>query len=148
MIAGTCQYCGCTEEAGCTVGCAWTDDTQTLCTACLSAEQLAEMFVRILTDAKKSARPPIQLVTAAWSALTFEQKQLLVMTVRAITEQITRHVATDLLNDSREDLLELDAIASFLLGAGELKENESISVTVQRLLAPHVGRRVVLAGRH
>jgi ParB family chromosome partitioning protein len=32
--AGTCTSCGCTEDEACAGGCAWTDETQTLCTAC------------------------------------------------------------------------------------------------------------------
>ena len=36
--AGTCRYCGCTEEHACPDGCAWADDTLTICTTC---EELA-----------------------------------------------------------------------------------------------------------
>jgi hypothetical protein len=31
---GTCRYCGCTEEQACPEGCAWADDTLTVCTTC------------------------------------------------------------------------------------------------------------------
>jgi len=33
-IPGVCQVCGCTEYNPCPGGCAWTDETRTLCTAC------------------------------------------------------------------------------------------------------------------
>jgi hypothetical protein len=33
-IPGTCKICGCTDLTACPDGCAWTDDTRTLCTAC------------------------------------------------------------------------------------------------------------------
>jgi ParB/RepB/Spo0J family partition protein len=32
--AGVCRVCGCTEDNPCPLGCAWTDSTKTLCTAC------------------------------------------------------------------------------------------------------------------
>lgn len=32
--AGICRVCGCTQSHPCAGGCAWTDDTRTLCTAC------------------------------------------------------------------------------------------------------------------
>jgi ParB/RepB/Spo0J family partition protein len=35
---GVCRECGCTDDAGCPEGCAWTDDTHTLCTSCGGAE--------------------------------------------------------------------------------------------------------------
>ncbi len=31
---GVCRKCGCTDAHGCPEGCAWTDDTETLCTSC------------------------------------------------------------------------------------------------------------------
>lgn len=31
---GVCKFCGCTEDEACDGGCAWMDDTQTLCSAC------------------------------------------------------------------------------------------------------------------
>lgn len=31
---GVCRVCGCTESTPCPGGCAWTDETETLCTTC------------------------------------------------------------------------------------------------------------------
>lgn len=36
---GVCRECGCTEEKPCSGGCAWTDKTKTLCTACQMAKE-------------------------------------------------------------------------------------------------------------
>lgn len=33
-IPGICRVCGCTADNPCPGGCAWTDKTRTLCTAC------------------------------------------------------------------------------------------------------------------
>lgn len=35
LLAGVCRECGCTEDFACPQGCAWADDTKTLCTACV-----------------------------------------------------------------------------------------------------------------
>jgi hypothetical protein len=37
--SGVCRICGCTEEKPCKGGCAWTDKTKTLCTACQMAKE-------------------------------------------------------------------------------------------------------------
>jgi len=37
--SGTCRLCGCTEEKFCPGGCAWTDKTKTICTACQMAKE-------------------------------------------------------------------------------------------------------------
>ena len=37
-VYGVCRKCGCTDERACPQGCAWTDETHTLCTACEGKE--------------------------------------------------------------------------------------------------------------
>jgi hypothetical protein len=37
--SGVCRICGCTEEKPCEGGCAWTDKTKTICTACQMAKE-------------------------------------------------------------------------------------------------------------
>lgn len=37
--SGVCQECGCTETTPCEGGCAWTDKTKTICTACQMAKE-------------------------------------------------------------------------------------------------------------
>ena len=148
MTLGSCRYCGCEEDAACPGGCAWTDAMQTLCTTCLEAEVLAEQVVRVVGFAADVARPRINLVdaTAGWVALTPDQKQLLVMTVRAIVERLHQTIAGELETEVRSALIELDEIAGFLQEAcpEALRPDESISVLVRRLLKPHVGSRLVL----
>jgi hypothetical protein len=34
-MGNSCRYCGCVYEAACEVGCAWVDDEETICSACL-----------------------------------------------------------------------------------------------------------------
>ena len=34
LPAGVCRGCGCVDEHGCPEGCAWTDESGTLCTVC------------------------------------------------------------------------------------------------------------------
>lgn len=44
----SCQVCGCTEARGCPSGCAWADDSQTMCTACASVACHAGLAVLYL----------------------------------------------------------------------------------------------------
>lgn len=133
---GTCRYCHCEDDTPCAGGCAWTDDRQTQCTACLEAETLAEMCVRVLSVAAAEGKRPIPLVTSAWLSLSFDQKQLLVMTVKQITERLTQSIVGEIEEATRDGLIELDTIAGFLAEsrAEDLVEGESISETVCRLL--------------
>lgn len=92
MKSGVCRYCCCEDHTPCLFGCAWTDDTRTLCTACRSAEVLAEVCLRVQAAAVRQTFPPIGLVTSAWSGLVFEQRQILVMAMRMVREEIARQV--------------------------------------------------------
>jgi ParB/RepB/Spo0J family partition protein len=38
-VKGVCRVCGCTHNNPCPEGCAWTDETETLCTVCAAAEK-------------------------------------------------------------------------------------------------------------
>lgn len=35
-VRGTCRVCGCTEDAACVGGCCWADESETLCSQCMS----------------------------------------------------------------------------------------------------------------
>lgn len=37
--AGTCRWCGCTEDRACEDGCGWANRAQTLCTACINFDR-------------------------------------------------------------------------------------------------------------
>ena len=50
-MTGTCKYCGCTEAQACQGGCAWIDDEQTICSACvrqIAQEELVALSQREL----------------------------------------------------------------------------------------------------
>lgn len=49
---GVCRVCGCTEATPCPGGCAWTDETQTLCTKC-----------GVKAEAPPPPAPPVQFLT-------------------------------------------------------------------------------------
>lgn len=51
---GVCFACGCTDEFACAEGCAWTDELQTMCTAC---ERKARAFLA-WWKATRSSRAP------------------------------------------------------------------------------------------
>lgn len=59
MKKGTCRLCGCTEAdcLGCMEKtghpCAWTDDTKTLCTACVFDDELHKQFGMTEAEAKE-----------------------------------------------------------------------------------------------
>ena len=139
MTAGICRYCSCSETAACWGGCAWTDETQTLCTSCRRAEVLAEQLVRVLivAAAKTSPAVAIDLVkgTEAWRAL---------MSAAGVLEEITRELAGELLDGARDALIELDEIQGVLEGLGEQRDEESTLDAVRRLLPPRP--RILIPG--
>jgi hypothetical protein len=62
-VRGVCRECGCNEEMPCMgvnefgddATCAWTDESRTLCTACVPPERDDEPLVEIYSDAEASA---------------------------------------------------------------------------------------------
>lgn len=60
---GICRVCGCTETSPCPGGCAWTDKSQTLCTACEDPNNPGKPLVAAKSrrsrdeDGKKAMRP-------------------------------------------------------------------------------------------
>ena len=37
--SGRCRWCGCTDEAGCALGCSWANRSHTLCSACVELDR-------------------------------------------------------------------------------------------------------------
>lgn len=148
MAAGTCAYCGCDDEHGCTpIPCGWTDETRELCTTCKGAETIAEKIVEVfrrVAEAGSSRR--LQLISAAWADLTFEHKQLLVMTCRATVEAVSESLLEGMEQDAVLATLELTAIGQFLMEKfpNDVSGNEPVSDIVFRLLAPSIGGRIVV----
>lgn len=71
MMPGTCKHCGCTEQCACDNGCAWVDESQTLCTACLHLASDEELLAGTLSDHRRSreAEIPLALSTVELTAL-------------------------------------------------------------------------------
>jgi hypothetical protein len=148
---GTCVYCGCTETTPCEGGCAWADDSQTLCTVCLGAGAVAIELIAALgivaakPDAKLRLTKP-----STFDALDIEAQRQIVGTCRRWLDAIQLHVAGELGERAIANGEELDVITAFLLEhcPEELARvpDQSLGQVVIRLLEPQVGRRIVLPG--
>lgn len=149
MTSGTCRFCSCQEHTPCEGGCSWADDARTICTQCEYAAAVARELVKILGVLATNPKAAIRLTTAKWELLEHASQQALVMTVRATVEGIRGAVAEMMTADAIDAVVELNAIAGFMFEhcPEELAgEGEQLSDVVRRLLTPHVGKRVVLAG--
>ena len=71
MTTGTCKHCGCTEQRACGGGCAWVDESRTLCSACLHLASDEELLAGTLSDHRRSreAEIPLALSTVELTAL-------------------------------------------------------------------------------
>lgn len=146
MKGGECTFCACTERAPCAGGCAWTDETRTLCTACLEARGLAAQLLEIVVIAGKRSRPFLSFGgDVTWDTLAGDQAQLLVMAVRAVLERVQQALAE--LDDTAVAAIgECDRIHAFLLAhcPEQLRDETSLGEVVTRLLEPHVGSRIIV----
>lgn len=148
MIAGTCRYCVCTDAVGCEAGCSWTDDTQTLCSLCQDAEDLAQKVVDLFGRVGPMLRPPAALPAPAWADLIFEQQQVLVMAHRRIVEATRETLIEEVSEDAIGAMVACRSLAKFLTShcPQHLEGDEPIEDVVIRLLEPHVGSRIVMPG--
>lgn len=146
MTPGSCRFCQCTETAACEGGCSWADDARTVCSQCASAAAIADTFLLAL------ARVPVaegHVPVARFSSFSVETQTALVTTCREVSASWVTATA-DALSDDAQDALaaaaELDRIALYLATRArhELRDRESISGMVMRLLEPHVGSGLVL----
>lgn len=150
MTAGTCRFCSCQERTPCPGGCAWTDDTRTLCTTCLGAAALLQSLIPALGIVAAKPKHQIHQAAGSWDALDLESQRVLVKACRTWLDEIQHTVAAELGERALENGEELDAIAAFLLERCpeefQRSPDEPLAAIVVRLLEPHVGKRVVLAG--
>lgn len=56
LTKGVCRECKCTNSTPCKGGCAWVDETETLCTACVELEPEDRPHEKASTKAKRAAR--------------------------------------------------------------------------------------------
>lgn len=148
MSAGTCQYCGCTEAEACDGGCSWADSTHTICSRCMTPADIAVDLVRILGSVLAPSRG-LASAGPSFDVLPEEQRRVVVATCRAAVEAIRLALLEALTDDNLQAAVELNVIANFLLEKCPdqvLNEDEALSQVVIRLLEPHVGSRIVLAG--
>ncbi len=145
---GICRFCGCVESKACAGGCAWTDDTETLCTACLAGAAIAADLASALGIAAAKPANGIHVARARWDQLDLPAQRVLVLQCREVLARIERHVEADLDNDAAEAIETVDALAAFLLEhwPDELQAaSGSVAAAVVKLLGPQIGKRVILA---
>lgn len=145
---GLCTFCGCSDTNGCEGGCAWANEDHTLCSYCAAAIQIAQRLVEIFGKVAPRARPPIALPAPSWDDLILDQQQLLVMACRRTVEAFKESLLEEMTADGIGAMLELHRIGDFLAAScpEEIREDETRSEAVARLLGPHVGSRIVLPG--
>lgn len=53
-MEGRCRFCGCAYRTPCPGGCAWTDDSMTLCTACRVVDEAWRQQARQLPNMRRA----------------------------------------------------------------------------------------------
>lgn len=145
-ISGTCQYCACTDDRGCEDGCSWMDDTHTLCSLCHGAQELAIRVLAIFGAVGPLLRPPVALPVPAWTDLTGDQQQVLVMAHRRTAEAMRDALMEGMTDEAIDAIVATRGLLQFLTThcPQALRDDEPLELTVIRLLEPHVGRRIVI----
>lgn len=145
LVAGVCRFCRCEELKPCDGGCAWTDETQTLCTTCLNAVAVLQVIVQALGIFAAKPKHGIHISKARWDALELQEQRGLVMQFRLWIDQVQDHLAAEMGETAQANAEEMDAIASFLLEQEvQVEAEETLSAVVIRLLGPQVGSRIIV----
>ena len=150
---GVCKFCECTDEQACEVGCAWADAEHTVCTLCNTAVTVAGSFLTVFNEVRFRERPQrLADRDVTWSALSPHHQRVLVMVTRAVCESWVETNLLQLSEEAIENLAaanELGLIAELLATKAphELREGETVSQMVTRLLEPHLGTGLILPGR-
>jgi hypothetical protein len=66
---GRCSVCGCTEARACIGGCAWTDASRTLCSAC------GWISIEHLIDYAYAANPDVDVADIFWQLVELTQAE-------------------------------------------------------------------------
>jgi hypothetical protein len=146
IVAGSCRFCGCTEEAACPGGCAWTDDSQTLCSQCLTVVDVAIAFVDALGVVMTGPQALTRRRESAWAALSIEAQRQLVSALSTHLEDVYDEIAQSIMDEA---FLDSRTILEFLQARCPEQldhDKEPLGQLVVRLLEPHVGSRLVLWG--
>ena len=146
MTPGLCRYCACSETNPCIYGCAWTDDTRTLCSVCADAVGTA----RALVDAAgvAIATEGIRLVTSSFDRLPLERQAILVKTCRELVDSVREGIALALNDEAIEAVRQVDTISGFLLEhfPQEVGDDDTAADVIARVLTPHIGSRIIVPG--
>lgn len=146
LASGSCRFCSCTETKPCEGGCAWTDDTRSLCTTCLGAVAILIEMVKALSIVASSPKAGLHQAVGSWHGLPLEQQRILVKTMRYWLDGVEKQVVAELGERARDNGEELDAIAGFILERDpELLASSEMPLAgvVIKLLEPHIGNRIV-----
>lgn len=150
LDAGVCRFCGCMEHTPCDGGCAWTDDSRTLCTTCLGAAAIGIELVKAVGVAAAIPTHGLHVAVGDWDALDLDRQRTIVMTIRTWLTAVELQIAGEFDERAIANGEELDALAAFLLEKcpEELSRvpDAPLAAVVIRLLEPHVGSRIVLPG--
>jgi hypothetical protein len=146
MTPDTCRFCSCSNETPCAGGCAWTDETRTVCSQCQAAVDVAEKLIAVLGQVITRQMPKRRLALPTWADLELPEQQLLVMACRATVDAIQEALLEGMTVDAVSAGIELNALEGYLLERypEELQTDEPTSAIVMRLLEPHVGARIVV----
>lgn len=146
-VAGACRFCRCTETTPCEGGCAWSDESQTLCTACECVLVVAELFASLPYRLRRETPPP-------FAAQPVDIQTLQVMTLRHAFDDVRQDTMANIGDEEIIAQRELVRLAVALQErypqrVRELLESQSSIVdVVLALLGEHAttDRRGVLAG--
>jgi hypothetical protein len=148
VTAGTCRYCECTETAPCAGGCAWTDETLTLCTVCAEVVETARELVHVLHITAADAAAPLRVGVASFNTLTVAEQRTLVTICRALVDNVREGIAAAISEEAVEAIRQVDAIGAFLLQhcPDQVGDDDTAADVVLRILDRNLGSRLVLPG--
>ena len=101
LTPGTCKFCGCTDAQACAGGCAWIDESRTICTRCDSAESVAlaytALFEAVARQAWRGLSPAeAQAIVVLGSRRLIEfQRELEALDAQALPPEVQARLRTE-----------------------------------------------------
>jgi hypothetical protein len=149
-MAGTCRFCGCTESTPCAGGCAWVDDTQTLCTVCSDAAQTARELVNVLGIVAAGEGSSIRIARPRFEQLPLEGQRTLVRICREMVDAVRAGIMSLFSEDAVGAMREIDRLSAFLLEHFDSQigaDDTAVDVALQLLEHVPPAPRIVLPGQ-
>lgn len=134
---GTCRICSCTEDQACAGGCSWADESNTICSRCAMATDIAISALPLFVSLALKVKPGAE---QTWQDLTPTDQQLLVMALRALSEGIEEGLRADFESEAIEAVQDLNEIGLHIIDrfpeerAKVVAGGESIADVAIRLL--------------